>query len=268
MTYSGTILTDSGAPIPGSAVVFKDSSGGIIATIPVDNQGYWSLNSETDSGLFENGITAFFTGPGWGYYSIDSSLLPETFYVTLKKQKIAPWIIAAIVAAVALILLRKGKKVGKIGVDDVKTVVYIIGGLLGIAAVTKILKMVGLLTDPRDKELDTEAANPLSPWNPNFWNNGDPNAPRPMDEARALTVANTIYSEIGTFWDNEDKVISAIHSLRSRAEVSFVSWKFTQAWDRDLLTWLRDGPGSMPWHGLSTSQVTSLNNFVYQLPKY
>lgn len=270
MIYSGTIFDGNQEPIPGSAIAFKTDSGQTVVTIPTDNMGRWSLDTNTDGGLFVPGIVAYFFAPGWGHYSIESNLLPATFNVTLQKQQLQPWVIAAIVSAVGLLLLlsKKKKGVGKIELDDVKTVVFMIGGLLGLAAVSKILKMLGLLNDPKDKELDAEAANPDSPWNPNFWNKGNPYAVPPFSEVTALTLSNIIYNEIGTFWDNEDKVIAAIHSLQSQAEVSFLAWKFNQTWNRDLLTWLRNGPGTMPWHGLSTAEVSNLNNFVYQLPKY
>lgn len=268
MIFTGKIQDKDGALIPGATLLFLNESGNPIVKLPTST-GTYRIDSTFDWGLFQPGITIRFEAPGYGYYGVDAYSLPESFTVTLEKTKntVAPWMIAAVLAAV-LVYQRSRKKVGKFGPDDLRMIFMIVGGLIGWVILKQILEMLGFWDSEKEKKLELEASDPKSPWNPNFWSGGNPYAAAPMSETAALAVAKIVYKELGVFWDNEDKVISAIHSLQTKAEVSFVAFMFKKEYDRDLFTYLRNGPGSMPWHGLSETDVTSLNLFVQKLPNY
>lgn len=268
MIYSGIISDSKGSPIPGAVVSFVNGSGSNIVSFPADVTGYWQFDTDTDGGLLDPGNTVHFSGPGYGDYYISSGTLQPTFDVTLSK-KINPALYVGLgAAAVVLLASARGKRVGKIKSEDVRTGIYIVGGVVAFTVVKKALESLNIWTSPEKKELNDIVTNPGSYWNPGYWQKvGGGNAP--MSESNASDLLyNLISNAFGIIYDSPDNALAVFKQLRSKAEVSYLSYILNKTKGQDLLTLLRNGGGIFPWDGLSDANVLLINNYTNSLPDY
>jgi hypothetical protein len=264
-TFFGYLIGEHSNPIPGSYVVVS-AQGQAEPAVPV-------LENKLFVFSMEQGGKVTFSSPGYKtqtFVTEDWGPDGERGDVALAKAfRIEPWAIIAVMSVV--LLLRRRGKVGKFGSDDVKTIFFLLGGILGLTIVTKILRMLGLLNDPKDERLDAESGSINSPWNSNYWKNINPSGTGwtfAFTESQAGEIAKRIWDAIGFFGDKEAAVIAAIHEMRTRANLSFVAWVFAKKYNRDLLEFIRYGGGNAPWAGLSDADVTKLNQYIYSLPTY
>src|SRR5574343_2079848 len=86
MIYEETIFEKNGIAIPNAFIKINQNDKEIL-TIYANENGYWSINSETDGGLLTEDKTWSFCGDGFPCYNITGSLIPQIFDVELSKEK-------------------------------------------------------------------------------------------------------------------------------------------------------------------------------------
>ena len=76
--------------------------------------------------------------------------------------------------------------------------------------------------------------------------------------ADAERYARQIHSAFGIFQDDFNAVLAAFNRMPSKAAVSFLADVFQQIYKEDLLTFLTNGGGILPWDGFSDAQLKQL----------
>lgn len=276
MIYTGKITDTTGKPIPGAMVVFRNDAGQNITAIQTTAAGAWSLDSDFDNGLLVPGMQVIFAAPGYSEYGISPSALQQSFNVTLQKKitTILPWMVAAVLGAVLIVMntKKKGKsKVGAINNNDLTTIFLLLGGIIAFTVIKKILESVGIWTSPEKKKLQSIAIDPNSFWTPTYWQNINPGGSGwtyALTEEQAQNLLSQIKSAFGLFTDSPEKVMAAFRTLQTKANVSFLAWELQKTDGADLLELLRNGGGILPWDGLSDSDTLAINDYINSLPNY
>ena len=189
-------------------------------------------------------------------------------YPTIYMQRDNTLILAAAIAAGVILLPGESNKVGEVSSDNVKTALYVGGGLLAWVLVKDLLEALGIFKSRDTVDLDHAATDPESWWNPSFYLSKPPSIPytRPITTAQAVTMADNIYDAIGWVNDNEEAIKGVFRQLPSQAAGSFLCAVFLQRYGVDLLDFLRGG--NWPQDRLSDADVNEITNFVNRLPKY
>jgi len=164
---------------------------------------------------------------------------------------------------------QKKNKIGGIGKVETKDVMLIGGGLLALTVVNKILVALGLSKGKGGANVATELANPNSPWKPAFYKSIPAGTNYyTLTAYGGEAFSKKIYGAFTLFKDNFDTIMSVFNQLQAKSQVSVLSEYFYNIYTRDLLTFLTDGGGIMPWDGLSDSQFLTLTTYVKNLPDY
>lgn len=273
MIYKGSILDSNEQLLPGATLSFTNGAGTTLVSFPVNQYGIWSFDTDTDNGLLDASNSAVFSAPGFVPYSISAGALPSTFNVNLNK-KINAAAAVGIGAGIGILLLSsvKGKKVSGVTMpksETVKTILYIGGGIVAFTVVKKILETTGVWKSASDKAVDTIAQDPTSFWNPNYWQQGPGTFTYALTEDQAHDFAVQVWDGMGIVTDNAEEVKSVFRNMVTKANVSFIAWKFQKMFGRDLLSFLKTGKiDFLPWNGLSSSDIVEINNYVSSLPNY
>lgn len=137
-----------------------------------------------------------------------------------------------------------------------------------------VLNYLGITKSRGDKIINDVLTNPNSALKPSYWQQFNPNAYPPagvkISTARKNQLqfaAKEIYEAMGYFTDDEEKIQSAFLSLKTKSEVSLMSYFFTQAYQKDLVAYLVNGKGSMPQNGLGDYDLQTIISFVSRLPE-
>lgn len=251
----------------------SDSKGTILKNVTVA-----TINLQTGENYYGDSIFPD------GNYTIDMEYPPgendafkiskdgfETIYIYLKDLVLMPnivlqkqfpyWMIVLVLSAYFLYTKKSGK-VGKMNTDDIKNIFLIIGGVLGIALIKQIMDKLGLGADPGADD----SVNLGSAWNPTYWQQFN-NFTYVINEATALNYAKTIHDAFTVFQDDYNRIASVFRLLRTKANVSYLSFVFNNYYQEDLLSFLKDGGGVLPWDGLSQTHLQELVTLVNNLPK-
>lgn len=270
MTFSGTILTETGIPLQGAfyALIDGDNPGILASEIrTTGSDGRFSINAPSDH-YFLNVYADGFQSLVFSY----ADLIALNGNLILKKKASPVLLIAAAGLIAAGTFGRNATKnrrsVGAVP-SEVQTAAYIAGGLIVYNLGNKLLQKFGLVSSPDTKTVLSLSSNPGSPWNPNFWQS----APGgyysfAFTESQAGELAKQIYNAMGLFSDNVEQIFASVKQCRTQANLSFIAWKFQKMYGSDLLTYLRNGGGILPWDGISDAEIVSLNNYITSLPKY
>lgn len=216
----------------------------------------------TDQNPSEIGVE--FTAKGYKKQVISFLKLDSNPNVYLQPgSEIPVWAILLVASAVIIYQKRTDKKVSGIDSGTVVGIFLIIGGILGFGLIQKILNMLGLGGDPTGGE----AANPNSCWKPTYWQNFT-SYTYALTEDQARAYGSTIYNAFTLFNDDYDAIKSVFNSLRTKANVSFLAWEFQKQYNTDLLSFLTDGGGILPWDGLSHSHLATIISLVNSLPAH
>lgn len=148
----------------------------------------------------------------------------------------------------------------KISTTDV---LLIGGGLLAFTAIKRLLIAGGLAAGPGTKAASDEITDPRSYWKPSYYKRTGGLLVRRADAER---YARQIHSAFGIFQDDFNAVLAAFNRMPSKAAVSFLADVFQQLYKEDLLTFLTNGGGILPWDGLSDNQLKQLLAFTNKLP--
>ncbi len=270
MIYSGIIKDSAGNGIPGAIGTFK-KNGQVIAVMQTED-GYWQIDMDNDGGLFDATNTVEFSAPGYSITGMNASQVTQTFDVTLTKNAGSNNLILFGAAGLGLVMLASGKKKRRrlsgtgIETKDLKTVALVAGGVIGINFLYNMCVKFGLC-HPADNLSSTSN----NFWNPNFWQTVNPNG-LPYNNALTETQAKDLLSQIkdafGLFTDNVEQVKAVFKSLHTQANASFLAWEFQKTDQSDLLTYLRNGGGALPWDGLGDKDILEINSYVNSLPKF
>lgn len=155
-------------------------------------------------------------------------------------------------------------------VDDIvsnKPLMIIGGGLLAYLMIVKpLLEKVGLQKSS-DQIRNDKAATNENAWNPNFWKTG-PVGTLLFTQESANNFAGIMYDYFHVLYDDFNSVLNVIKQCKTKSQVSFIANAFQSKYNLDMYGWLVKPDGINPMDGLSTDQLTTLNNYVSQLPDY
>lgn len=223
---------------------------------------YGSYEAWTDHSPYE--VYVVFEKEGFQSQKIQFKKLIDAADVIMRTEGDFPyWQIALVLAAVAIYMTRKGKKkMSGFTTGDAFNIVLIIGGIIAFTTVIKILRKLGFLKDPKIKDQETD---PNSAWKPGYWQQFSTYS-YAITEATAGEMAKKIHNAFTLFQDDWNAIYGVFSQMRTKANVSFLSWKFNKQYGEDLLTFLQDGGGILPWDGLSDSHMVTLIELVKNLP--
>lgn len=155
----------------------------------------------------------------------------------------------------------------------------VVGGLYLFIA-NPLLKKMGIIKGDEDRKVEKEIANPGSAFSPNFWKTG-PAGTLIITEAAVQHLIDTILNSVNqapiwmprgsALWlafmkDNFNQCLNAFKQLKTQSQVSYLSDKFQQRKNQDILTWLR---GEVwPSDRFSNEEISVIIDYVKKLPKY
>jgi len=161
----------------------------------------------------------------------------------------------------------KARKVSGIGKVDTNNVVLIGGGLVALMVVNKILVALGIGKGAGGHAVDTEQNDPGSEWKPAYYKSLPAGTQYyTLTASGGDLFSKQIYNAFTLFKDNFDQIMGVFNQLQTKTQVSVLADYFQQKYNRDLLTFLKDGGGVLPWDGLSDAQFYTLTTYVNNLP--
>jgi hypothetical protein len=215
-------------------------------------------------------VAVSFNAPGHIERIIPFNALEVAPDIYMERGGKAP--IAAILAISATALLltsnKKQKRIGAAGengkmtTQDVMPLIYIGGFIFGISIVNKILDKLGLTGS---KKRHNEINDPNSAFKPAYYKKFTVYT-YAITTSQAKAFALTIHNAFGVFQDDYNAVLSVFSQMRTKCNVSFLSDVFTQGFNEDLLNFLTDGGGVLPWDGLSREHLDEIIDMVNNLP--
>lgn len=158
------------------------------------------------------------------------------------------------------------KSVAKeVGMAILPKVIY--GGLAIGAAyfllVRPILVKVGVIQSAADKaeekrqdQLTTQnSTSANSPFNINYWQTAGVVPSISIDQADALAIK--LGDATDGWWDDEPEINAYLRSLKFKADVSLVAWRYFEKFNADLYTHFE--------RNLNASELATVNNIVNNL---
>ncbi len=261
-TYSveGVIYDPANNPLFGVTIFMVNSAGNPITSpfnLPDATYSAWTETPDD--------VSIVFKCPGFRDKKISfNSLIDQPDVLMIKSEGIVqPWMIIVVIAAVAT--YRKKKKLGamgKLGKDDLFPIFLIVGGIIGFTVIQKILEKLGIWGGGN---VSHEQEDPGSAWKPSYWQGFDSYS-YAFTETTAKGLCKTIHDAFTVWQDDWNAILSVFSQMRTKANVSFLAWVFMREYDEDLLAFLTNGGGILPWDGLSTEHMNVLINMVQKLP--
>ena len=144
-----------------------------------------------------------------------------------------------------------------------RDVLLIGGGLIAFSAIKRLLIAGGLAAGPGTQAASQLIIDPNSYFKPSYYKKV---GGRLVVRSRAEQLAAQIHNAFGIFQDDFNAIIAAFSQLPSKSAVSFLADIFQQRYNEDLLTFLTNGGGLLPWDGLSDNQLKTLIAFTNKLP--
>jgi len=148
----------------------------------------------------------------------------------------------------------------KISTTDV---LLIGGGLLAFTAVKRILIAAGISAGQGTQAASQLITDPNSYFKPSYYKRTGGSLIRRADAER---YARQIHSAFGIFQDDFNAIVAVFNRMPSKAAISFLADVFSQIYKEDLLTFLTNGGGLLPWDGLSDNQLKQLIALTNKLP--
>lgn len=148
----------------------------------------------------------------------------------------------------------------KISTTDV---LLIGGGLLAFTAIKRLLIAGGLAAGPGTQAASQNITDPASYWKPSYYKRTGGLLIR---REAAERYAAQIHNAFGLFQDDFNAVMAAFSKMPTKAAISFLADVFQQKYNEDLLTFLTNGGGLLPWDGLSDAQLKQLIAYTNKLP--
>jgi hypothetical protein len=261
MEVSGYITDSTGRRLQGTAGIMSGDGKEVLAYDATAPDGSFTLYPQA-------GELLYFAAPGFVTKLVPAELASGAIVLN-KPVHLAAFLMVAPVAY-ALFNQKRKKKKNKVGAldfsrDDVKTIFWIVGGVLAFDTIKKILQAIGFWKDEDERSLDMESSNVDSFWNPLYWRRSQ-NYSYTIDTPTAETFARRINSALGWFNDDEAAVKSVFYQLRTKANFSYLSYVYQNLFGQDLFTVLRGG--LWPYDGISDAELNSINNYGKSLPNF
>lgn len=263
---------DTGAPIPYASIRALDENDYYSGNGSVSNaNGIFIIDANDTDKLAVSSV---------GYTTITQQLYPDFLIdwnnvVLLQKASITlpgvvlppahkqnyAWLMLLPILAIA------GKKKAVTGINTGTMLTIGAGFLLlqGMGIFTKLIDSIGLGGNPTTPE----QSNPNSAWKPSFWQSIPDGTPKLLiTESFATDWTETIHDAFGLTEDDFNEILNVFSQLKTKSQVSYLSDKFQQRYGADLLSFLTDGGGILPWDGLSKPHLKILLDYVDKLPNY
>lgn len=256
-SIKGRLNNSEGQQVPGYFIVTDTAGNILVGPTETDAGGYFEFWANP-------GDKIIFGAEGYTELAMDAGQ-HDNLLVVLKKSGTLTLLLLLTVAGIVYFYMSRNKKVGALETKDIIPIFYLAGGIVGFVLIKQILEALGIWKDQDTKDLDNAAGDPNSFWNPNFWK-GSQNYSYAIDLPTAQQLVTEIYNAFGAFNDCEECVIGIFRSMRTKANVSFLSYVFQQKYGMDLLKFLRGG--IYPQDRLSDTDVAEINRYVKQLPDY
>lgn len=272
MQYTGTVIdSQTGAPIPG-ATVRHSANNQVLNQEIADAQGQFTAYTYIPAD------TVTITSAGYKGFSWPASAYQNKFELERNFVTLPPAVVTSggkgkfpIALALLPLLFIKGEK-GKQKVSgvDANTVLLVGGGLIGLSLVSKLFNTLGIWNGPGGTAVAHEQTNPNSPWKAAFWqsayNSGTEVTLLTADAVN--TFCQQIHDAFTVFQDDFNQIMAVFSQLKTKSQVSYLADKFQQRYREDLLSFLKDGGGILPWDGLSDTHLKVLTDLVNNLPQY
>jgi len=142
-------------------------------------------------------------------------------------------------------------------------VLLIGGGLIAFTAIKRLLISAGLAAGAGTRKVTEEITDPNSYWKPPYYKRKGGLIIR---RAVAEQLSKQIHNAFGIFQDDYNVIMAAFSQIKTKSGISFLADVFQQIYKEDLLTFLTNGGGILPWDGLSDNQLNSLLTFTNKLP--
>jgi hypothetical protein len=148
--------------------------------------------------------------------------------------------------------------------EEEKNTLFKVGGfILAAYFANKILQKLGVIKTDAEIENENAALN-SNAWDRNFWKTTTKQ--HLITQSSAEDISRGIYDSLGWFSDDAERIIALIRQFQYKSEVSFLSDVFAQKYQLDLYQYLKTGNSSLPYSGLSTSNLNLINKYVNALP--
>lgn len=193
-------------------------------------------------------------------YLKDLAAMPNLILETAGNFPVLPLVLG--LSAVYLLSRSEKKQVGRIEPVDIQNILLITGGVLAVSLVKQLLDKLGLGKDPGA----TEATDPMSAWNPTFWQQFSSYS-YAITQAQAADYSKQIHDAFTIWNDDYNRIAAVFRLMKTKANVSYLAYVFNQIYGEDLLSFLGDGGGVLPWDGLSQIHLQTLIDLVHNLPK-
>lgn len=251
----GAIFSTGNQPLHGVTLTMEDMyTGNVISSMVLEYNKYKAWSDE-DAYLV-------FSKKGYKEQKIPLSTLAQNPDVFLSAGNSLPLLLLAGVGVAYVLSDDKKKKVGAIDNEKIKSVLLITGGVVGLSLIKQLLDKLGLGADPSA----ADQVDPGSPWKPSYWQQFN-SFTYAINQATAEQYSKTIHNAFTITQDDFNAIKSVFFALRTKANVSYLSYIFSHLYNEDLLTFLTNGGGILPWDGLSQSQMQVLIDYVNNLPK-
>lgn len=162
--------------------------------------------------------------------------------------------IAVLVVVIVIIAIKQGAGIFadiKGGIDKFLTTI----GLKDSAAAQKAQNDVA--------SVDAKAVSTDSPFNPDLYKTAPGGTPL-KTQAFLSDLATQIWNSVGLVYDDPEQGFSAVKQLNNWAQVSQLSDKFNQLYQRDLYSWLK-----IKYDTTTQMDVLAkIVNYAFSLPKY
>lgn len=279
MIIQGYITDNEGYAISFATVTVYTEQGSVLVRTTANGSGYYKINVPPMDGIYLMSVTSA-EHESEGMYFDYAGDITQNFTLQRKIKTIDPVVVTntprakenyiPMLVAMGIVYSQHDKKtIGKIEKSDVQTGILIVGGVLMISAVKKLLEKLNIFAGPGQQAVTNEQLNPKSPWKPAFLDHIPPGTNYLLlTSAKALEFSKIIHNAFTVFQDNYNSILGVFNQLKTQSQVAFLSKIFQQTYNEDLLTFLTDGGGVLPWDGLSDSHLEEITGLVKNLPQY
>jgi hypothetical protein len=139
-----------------------------------------------------------------------------------------------------------------------------IGAAVSYFVVYPLLQKLGLVKSAAQTAVDNAKITNGNAFDPKLWQN--------TPGAALLTVSYTnnmiqaIKDAFGIISDNYDAILAQFKQLSHQTQVSWLADQFQQQTGFDLLEYLSNGGGILPWDGLSNDHLAAIVTYCNNLP--
>ncbi len=259
MRIEGKILGAQNKPIAATVTLTDTATEQMQFLQIAEGENYTLTIDETAPGIFD--LLIIFSSPGYKSLSLTVGQLVNGPKDIILEKANTLFLIIAGAGLLYAFSKNKRKKVGALQTQDLMPFLMIAGAVLGFNALSKLLDKLGLGKNPATADL----SDPNSPWKPNYWRQFT-NFSYSISPTQADQYAQTIHNAFTVFQDDFNTIMGVFSNCKTKANVSYLSDIFFRKYDEDLLSFLGDGGGVLPWDGLSSAHMSELISYVSKLP--